>query len=322
MDGKLQSQAMNLHQFRFVQEAVRRNLNLTEVAKSLHTSQPGVSKAIIELEEELGIEIFSRHGKRLKRVTEPGQHVLRSIEVILREVGNLKRIGEQFSAEDSGTLSIATTHTQARYVLPVPVAKLREAYPNVNISLHQGAPAQVAQMVMDEVAEIGIATESLSEYPELVTLPCYEWEHMLVIPKSHPLAGKMRITLEDLAAEPIITYHPSFTGRTRIDKAFAAKNLTPRIALEAIDSDVIKTYVRLGLGVGIVAEMAVKDGLDDDLVARPASQLFGKNVARIAFKRSAYIRHFVYDFAALLSDRLDRNLIMKALDGHPTDFNM
>jgi LysR family cys regulon transcriptional activator len=313
---------MNLHQFRFVQEAVRRNLNLTEVAKSLHTSQPGVSKAIIELEEELGIEIFSRHGKRLKRVTEPGQHVLRSIEVILREVGNLKRIGEQFSAEDSGTLSIATTHTQARYVLPVPVAKLRDAYPNVNISLHQGAPAQVAQMVMDEVAEIGIATESLAEYPELITLPCYEWEHMLVIPKSHPLAGKVRITLEDLASEPIITYHPSFTGRTRIDKAFAAKNLTPRIALEAIDSDVIKTYVRLGLGVGIVAEMAVKDGLDDDLVARPASQLFGKNVARIAFKRSAYIRHFVYDFAALLSDRLDRNLIMKALDGHPTDFNM
>ena len=313
---------MNLHQFRFVQEAVRRNLNLTEVAKSLHTSQPGVSKAIIELEEELGIEIFSRHGKRLKRVTEPGQHVLRSIEVIMREVGNLKRIGEQFSAEDSGTLSIATTHTQARYVLPVPVAKLREAYPNVNISLHQGAPAQVAQMVMDEVAEIGIATESLAEYPELITLPCYEWEHMLVIPKSHPLAGKVRITLEDLATEPIITYHPSFTGRTRIDKAFAAKGLTPRIALEAIDSDVIKTYVRLGLGVGIVAEMAVKDGLDDDLVARPASLLFGKNVARIAFKRSAYIRHFVYDFAALLSDRLDRNLIMKALDGHPTDFNM
>ena len=313
---------MNLHQFRFVQEAVRRNLNLTEVAKSLHTSQPGVSKAIIELEEELGIEIFSRHGKRLKRVTEPGQHVLRSIEVILREVGNLKRIGEQFSAEDSGTLSIATTHTQARYVLPVPVAKLREAYPNVNISLHQGAPAQVAQMVMDEVAEIGIATESLADYPELVTLPCYEWEHMLVIPKSHPLAAKVRITLEDLAAEPIITYHPSFTGRTRIDKAFAAKNLTPRIALEAIDSDVIKTYVRLGLGVGIVAEMAVKESLDDDLVARPASQLFGKNVARIAFKRSAYIRHFVYDFAALLSDRLDRDLIMKALDGHPTDFQL
>jgi len=313
---------MNLHQFRFVQEAVRRTLNLTEVAKALHTSQPGVSKAIIELEEELGIEIFTRHGKRLKRVTEPGQHVLRSIEVILREVGNLKRIGEQYSAEDSGTLSIATTHTQARYVLPVPVAKLRAAYPKVNISLHQGAPAQVAQMVLDEVAEIGIATESLSDYPDLVTLPCYEWEHVLVIPKTHPLAAKSRITLEDLAAEPIITYHPSFTGRTRIDKAFAAKHLTPRIALEAIDSDVIKTYVRLGMGVGIVAEMAVRDSTDDDLVVRPGAQLFGKNTARIAFKRSAYLRNFVYDFATLLSDRLDRNLILKALEGHTHDYDL
>ena len=313
---------MNLHQFRFVQEAARRNLNLTEVAKALHTSQPGVSKAIIELEEELGIDIFTRHGKRLKRITEPGQHVLRSIEVILREVGNLKRIGEQYSAEDSGTLSIATTHTQARYVLPVPVAKLRATYPKVNISLHQGAPAQVAQMVLDEVAEIGIATESLSDYPDLVTLPCYEWEHVLVIPKTHPLAAKSRITLEDLAAEPIITYHPSFTGRTRIDKAFAAKHLTPRIALEAIDSDVIKTYVRLGMGVGIVAEMAVRDSTDDDLVVRPGAQLFGKNTARIAFKRSAYLRNFVYDFATLLSDRLDRNLILKALEGHANDYDL
>ena len=163
---------MNLHQFKFVQEAVRRNLNLTEAAKALHTSQPGVSKAIIELEEELGVEIFARHGKRLKRVTEPGLHVIASIELIMREVGNLKRIGEQFSAQDSGTLSIATTHTQARYVLPVPVAKLREAYPKVNVSLHQGSPDQVARMLIDEVAEIGIATESLADYAELVTLPC------------------------------------------------------------------------------------------------------------------------------------------------------
>ena len=313
---------MNLHQFRFVQEAARRNLNLTEAAKALHTSQPGVSKAIIELEEELGIEIFARHGKRLKRITEPGQHVLKSIELILREVGNLRKIGEQFSAQDSGTLSIATTHTQARYVLPVPVAKLRTAYPQVNVSLHQGAPDQVAKMVLDEVADIGIATESLSDYPELVTLPCYEWEHVLVIPKTHPLAAKVRITLEDLAAEPIITYHPSFTGRTRIDKAFAAKQLTPRIALEAIDSDVIKTYVRLGLGIGIVAEMAAKEGVGDDMVVRPGAQLFGKNVARVAFKKSAYLRHFVYDFAALLSERLDRNLILKALEGHANDYDL
>ncbi len=316
---------MNLHQFRFVQEAARRNLNLTEAAKALHTSQPGVSKAIIELEEELGIEIFARHGKRLKRITEPGQHVLKSIELILREVGNLKRIGEQYSAEDSGTLSIATTHTQARYVLPEKVAALRTAYPKVNVSLHQGAPAQVARMLIDEVAEIGIATESLSEYSELVTLPCYEWQHMLVLPADHALARKERITLEDVAAEPLITYHPSFTGRTKIDAAFTARKLQPRIALEAIDSDVIKTYVRLGLGVGIAAEMAVQDVLEDTeknggLVVRPAGYLFGQNVARVAFKRSAYLRNFVYTFAELLSDRLDRKLIARAMDGHVEDY--
>ena len=258
---------MNLHQFKFVQEAVRRNLNLTEAAKALHTSQPGVSKAIIELEEELGIEIFTRHGKRLKRVTEPGQHVLECIAIIMREVGNLKRIGEQYSAQDTGTFSIATTHTQARYVLPVPVARLRERYPKVNISLHQGAPDQVARMVIEEVAEIGIATESLANYPELVTLPCYEWQHVLVLPVTHPLARSERLTLEDIAAEPLITYHPSFTGRTRIDQAFAQRQLEPRIALEAIDSDVIKTYVRLGLGIGIVAEMAMADAREADRAA-------------------------------------------------------
>ena len=304
---------MNLHQFRFVQEAVKRNLNLTEVAKSLHTSQPGVSKAILELEEELGIEIFGRHGKRLKRVTEPGEHVLKSIDIILREVHNLKRIGEQYSTQDSGTLSIATTHTQARYVLPLPVAQLRSAYPNVNISLHQGAPDQVARMVLDETAEIGIATESLSDYPELITLPCYEWEHVLVLPKDHPLASVADLQLSDLANEPIITYHPSFTGRTRIDKAFAAQHLTPRIALEAIDSDVIKTYVRLGIGVGIVAEMAVRDITDEDLLVRPAGHLFGRNLARIAFKKQAYLRQFVFEFAQLLNPELNAARIAESM---------
>ena len=313
---------MNLHQFRFVQEAARRNLNLTEAAKALHTSQPGVSKAIIELEEELGIDIFTRHGKRLKRITEPGQHVLESIAIILREVGNLKRIGEQYSALDSGTLSIATTHTQARYVLPLPVAKLREQYPKVNISLHQGAPDQVARMVIEETAEIGIATESLANYPELVTLPCYEWQHVLVLPAAHALSKKERLTLEDIAFEPLITYHPSFTGRTRIDNAFAQRQLTPRVVLEAIDSDVIKTYVRLGLGIGIVAEMAVAADKDTDLATRPLGQLLGQNVARIALKRGAYLRDFVYHFASLLSDRLDKNLILKAMTGHVADYEL
>ena len=317
---------MNLHQFRFVQEAVRRNLNLTEAAKALHTSQPGVSKAIIELEDELGIEIFTRHGKRLKRVTEPGQHVLKSIDLILREVGNLKRIGDQYSQEDSGTLSIATTHTQARYVLPQKVAALRSSFPKVNISLHQGAPDQVARMLIDEVAEIGIATESLAAYTELVTLPCYQWQHMLVMPTDHPLAGKSRITLQDVAAQPIITYHPSFTGRTKIDAAFAEHKLEPRIALEAIDSDVITTYVRLGLGIGIAAEMAVRDIQEDGgvggLVVRPAGHLFGQNTARVAFKRSAYLRNFVYTFAELLSAQLTRQTVERAMVGHMSDADL
>ena len=311
---------MNLHQFRFVQEAVRRNLNLTDTAKALHTSQPGVSKAILELEQELGVDIFARHGKRLKRVTEPGQHVLKSIDLILREIGNLKRIGEQYSAQDTGTLSIATTHTQARYVLPEKVAALRNAYPKVNISLHQGSPDQVAHMLIDEVAEIGIATESLSTYADLVTMPCYSWQHMLVLPTEHPLAHRKEITLQDVALEPIITYHPSFTGRTKIDDAFKALQLEPRIALEAIDSDVIKTYVRLGMGVGIAAEMAVRDVVEDGgksgLVARPAGQLFGTNVTRVAFKRSAYLRNFVYTFASFLNTSLTRSAIEDAMHTH------
>ncbi|HEV8312649.1 MAG TPA: CysB family HTH-type transcriptional regulator [Burkholderiaceae bacterium] len=307
---------MNLHQFRFVQEAVRRNLNLTETAKALYTSQPGISKAILELEEELGVDIFARHGKRLRRVTEPGLQVLKSIEVILREVGNLKRIGEEFSKQDAGTLSIATTHTQARYFLPEPVAQLRKRFPKVSISLHQGAPAQVAQMVIDEVADIGIATEALAEYDELVTLPCYEWQHSIVMPASHPLAQVERISLEDLAQQPLVSYHPSFSGRTRVDHAFAARKLKPNIVLEAIDADVIKTYVRLGLGVGIVAELAVRDDpADGDLVSRPVGHLFGRNVTRIAFKRGAYLRSFVYAFAEGLSERLSRSLIERAMSG-------
>ncbi len=317
---------MNLHQFRFVQAAARHKLNLTEAAKVLHTSQPGISKAIIELEEELGIEIFARHGKRLKRITEPGQQVLRSIELIMREVGNLKRVGEEYSAQDSGTLSIATTHTQARYVLPEPVAKLRSMFTKVNLSLHQGTPEQVAHMVIEELAEIGIATESLADYEELVTLPCYEWQHMLVLPAGHPLAVKQRLSLEDLAAQPLITYHPSFTGRARIDQAFSQRRLKPNIVLEAIDSDVIKTYVKLGVGLGIAAEMSVREigtqAQEGELVARPLGQLFGHNLARVAFKRGAYLRNFVYQFAELLSERLSRELVVRAMTGQASDYQL
>ena len=314
---------MNLHQFKFVQEAVRRNLNLTDTAKALHTSQPGVSKAIIELEDELGVEIFARHGKRIKRITEPGTHVLKSIDIILREIHNLKRIGEQFSNQDSGTLSIATTHTQARYVLPEPVAKLRQAYPKVNISLHQGSPTQVAEMLLNDAADIGIATESLTQFEDLVSMPCYEWQHVLVMPKGHPLAALERIRLEDLVQHPLVTYHPTFTGRSRIDVAFGNRGLKPNIVLDAIDSDVIKTYVGLGMGVGVVAQMAVdKDGVGPDMVMRPAGYLFGSNVARVAFKRGAYLRLYVLRFAELLSPNLNRNLIAKAMAGDGENYGI
>jgi LysR family transcriptional regulator, cys regulon transcriptional activator len=314
---------MNLHQFRFVQEAVRQKLNLTETAKALFTSQPGVSKAILELEGELGVDIFARHGKRLRRVTEPGQQVLRSIEIILREVNNLKRIGDEFSKQDAGTLSIATTHTQARYFLPEPIAQLRKRFPKVNISLHQGAPKQVAQMVIDEVADIGIATEALGDFEEIVSLPCYEWQHAVVMPAGHRLAQVERLSLEDLAVEPLVSYHPSYSGRSRVDAAFAARKLKPNIVLEAIDADVIKTYVRLGLGVGILAEIAVRDDPPGgELVARPVGHLFGQNVTRVAFKRGAYLRNFVHAFAEMLSDRLSRPLIARAMGSDTQDYQL
>jgi LysR family cys regulon transcriptional activator len=314
---------MNLHQFRFVQEAVRRNLNLTETAKALFTSQPGISKAILELEEELGVDLFVRHGKRLRRVTEPGQEVLKAIDVILREVANLKRIGEEYSKQDAGTLSIAATHTQARYVLPEPVAQLRRRFPKVQVSLHQGAPDQVVQMLLDGTADIGLATESLAEPDDLVSLPCYEWEHVIVMRADDPLAQVERITLEQLADETLISYHPSFTGRKRIDAAFAQRRLKPNVALEAIDSDVIKTYVKSGLGVGIVAEMAVRDDPPGgELVSRPAGHLFGRNVTRVAFRRGAYLRGYVLTFAELLSDRLTRPLLLRVLGGDGENYEL
>ena len=318
---------MNLHQFRFVQEAVRRNLNLTETAKALFTSQPGISKAILELEEELGVDIFARHGKRLKRVTEPGQQVLKSVDIILREVANLKRIGDEYSKQDAGTLSIATTHTQARYFLPEPVAQLRRRYPKVQVVLHQGMPEQVARMLLDDVAEIGLATEALGSHPDLITLPCYEWQHVMVVPTGHPLAAVERPTLEQLAAQPLVMYQPTVTGRTRIDGAFERAGLKPLVALEAIDSDIIKTYVRLGLGVGIVAEGAMRsDGLLNidtaDLACRPLGHLFGSNVTRVAFKRGAYLRQFVLAFAELLSPRLTPALLERAMNGQGTDYTL
>ncbi len=314
---------MNLHQFRFVQEAVRRNLNLTETAKALHTSQPGISKAILELEEELGVDIFARHGKRIKRVTEPGLLVLKSVEVIMGELANLRRIGDEYSKQDAGTLSIATTHTQARYFLPGPVAALRKRHPKVQVVLHQGVPDQVARMLLDDVAEIGLATEALTDHSELVTLPCHEWQHVMVVPAGHPMAVVERPTLTQLAAHPLVLYHPTVTGRSRIDEAFDRARLQPTVALEAIDSDVVKTYVRLGLGVGVVTELAMAgEPADADLVSRPLGHLFGSNLTRVAFKRGAYLRQFVLAFTEMLAPRLTPAVVQAAMSGRGSDYQL
>ena len=306
---------MNLHQFRFLQEAVRRNFNLSETARALFTSQPGVSKAIIELEDELGVEIFSRHGKRIRKLTAPGEEVLRSVEVILREVNNLKRIGQNYAAQDSGQITIAATHTQARYRLPQVIAEFRRRFPRVQVHLIQGNPDQVAHAVLEERADLGLATESLADHPELITLPCYEWQHLLVTPLNHPLNDVADLSLAELARHPLVTYDPAFTGRHRIDQAFAQQGLQPQVVMEAIDSDVLKTYVELELGVGLIAEMAINPERDTLLRSRPLGHLFGQNLTRVAFKRGVYQRAFVYVLTELLSQRLSRKLVEQVLRG-------
>ncbi|MBV8666322.1 MAG: CysB family HTH-type transcriptional regulator [Burkholderiaceae bacterium] len=306
---------MNLHQLRFVREAVRQNFNLTEAAKALYTSQPGVSKAIIELEEELGVDIFTRHGKRIRGLTEPGRAVLRSVELIMQEIEGLKRIGKEFAAQDSGSFTIATTHTQARYSLPKVIQAFMQKFPKVRLSLLQGNPRQVADMVSRDQADLAIATEAIAGVPGLVTMPCYQWEHMLVTPLEHPLLKSKQLTLEEIAAYPLITYDGAFAGRSKIDHAFSLRNLKPNILLEAIDADVIKTYVELGMGVGIIAGMAFDAERDRGLSAVPVGHLFGTNVSRIAVKQGAYLRSYVYTFIELLAPTLNRKLIEQILSG-------
>jgi LysR family cys regulon transcriptional activator len=306
---------MNLHQFRFVREAVRQNFNLTDAAKALFTSQPGVSKAIIELEEELGIDIFSRHGKRIRGLTEPGRQVLKSVELILQEVESLKRIGKEFAAQDSGSLTIATTHTQARYSLPAVVQQFSQKFPKVRLSLLQGNPKQVAEMVINNLADVAIATEAIAEVDGLVSLPCFQWEHMVITPTDHPLLKLKSMTLEDIAAYPLITYDAAFAGRNKIDQAFARRALKPDVVLEAIDADVIKTYVELGMGIGIIAGLAYNATRDVNLKAIPAGHLFGMNLSRVALKEGAYLRSYVFTFIELLAPSLTRKMVENALSG-------
>lgn len=306
---------MNLHQFRFVREAVRQNFNLTEAAKALYTSQPGVSKAIIELEEELGVDIFTRHGKRIRSLTEPGRRILTSVEKILQEVESLKRVGKDYAAQDQGNFTIATTHTQARYALPRVVGEFTKRYPKVRLSIQQGNPAQIADMVLHDQADIAIATEGISRDRGLVSLPGYQWQHVVVTPPDHPLLERKHLTLEDLMAYPLITYDPNFAGRPKIDKAFELRQLQPDIVLEAVDADVIKTYVEIGLGVGIVAGVAFDPERDRNLRTIPVGHLFGMNVSRVAVKQGAYLRSYIYTFIELLAPSLNRKMVEAAMRG-------
>ncbi|MCX7277823.1 MAG: CysB family HTH-type transcriptional regulator, partial [Burkholderiales bacterium] len=275
---------MNFQQLRSVRETVRRGFNLTEVANVLHTSQPGVSRQIRELEEELGIELFVRAGKRLTGLTDPGGHVLPIIERMLLDSSNLRRAGEEYMSQQNGQLAIAATHSQARYALPAAVQEFRTLFPSVTFHLHQGSPGQVAEMLLSGEADVGIATEALDQYEELVVLPCFRWTHSVIVPPGHPLLDAP-LTLERLAAYPLITYDNGFTGRTRINDAFAQQQLTPHIALAAMDADVIKTYVELGMGVGIVASIAFEAERDLSLRAIDAGALFGINLTKLAVRR-------------------------------------
>lgn len=287
---------MNFQQLRIIRETVRRNFNLTEVANALFTSQSGVSKHIKDLEDELGVELFVRRGKRLLGLTEPGQELVGIVERILLDTQNIKKLGEQFANRDRGTLDVATTHTQARYALPPVVAKFRQEFPNVHLVLHQASPGEIARMLAEGSADIGIATESLKDAAELVSFPYYSWHHGVVVPAGHALDKETNLTLETLAEWPLITYSEGFTGRPKIDKAFAAAGLVPDIVLSALDADVIKAYVELGLGVGIVASQAVDPERDSGLRLLDARHLFEVNTSQIAVRRGAYLRGYAYRF--------------------------
>ncbi len=294
---------MNFQQLRSVRETVRRGFNLTEVANALFTSQPGVSRQIRELEEELGVDIFERNGKRLTGLTEPGKEVLQIVERLLLESENLQRAGETFSGKTTGTLSIAATHTQTRYVLPNAVQHFRTAFPHVRIALQQSAPEHIAEWVLSGKADVGIATEGLSRFDGLVSFPCYEWHHVIVVPDGHPLLSLKTLTLEDLAEHPLITYDVGFTGRSHIDDAFDARQIAPDIVLTAMDSDVIQQYVTMGLGVGIVASMAAEH-LPKGLNPIQAGHLFATNVTRVAVRRGAFLREYAIDFIRQLAPKL------------------
>jgi len=304
---------VNLQQLRYLCAVVDHGMNVSAAAEALFTSQPGISKQIRQLEDELGLEVFVRQGKRLASLTPAGAIVVATARRAMREVNNLKTVGEEYRGEDSGTLSIATTHTQARYVLPKVLREFANRYPKVRVILHQGNPLQVAEQTAQGEADVGIATEALADYPQLVTLPCYEWNRVVLVPKRHPLSKTKPLTIEALAKFPIVTYDGSFTGRSAINAAFAAKGLEPNVVLTALDADVIKTYVELGMGVGIVAQMAYDPSRDTQFDMLDATHLFAPSTTRLGLRHGVFLRTYVYAFITLFAPQYGRSAIEAAL---------
>ncbi|MBL8437461.1 MAG: HTH-type transcriptional regulator CysB [Zoogloeaceae bacterium] len=313
---------MNLQQIRYIVEVSRHGLNVSEAAEALFTSQPGVSKQIRQLEEELGVDIFLRHGKRLVGLTDPGKQVLAIAERMLRDQANLRLVGEEFRHEDEGVLSIATTHTQARYALPPVIQRFMRAYPRVRLNLHQGSPTQVCEYVLSGEADIAIATEAIAENENLVMLPCYQWNRSVIAPKDHPILKAQPLTLEEIARWPLITYDFAFTGRNQINKAFLGRGLKPNVVLTAIDSDVIKTYVALGLGVGILASMAFDPAADKQLGALDAGHLFESSTTRIGIRRNAFLRGYAYAFIEAFAPALTQKVVDASQIGGGTDVGL
>lgn len=303
---------MKLQQLRYLTAIIRNNLNISAAADSLYTSQPGISKQLRLLEEELGVELFSRNGKHLTEITPVGHQIILKAENILREVNNIQILAEEYRDDRRGSLSIATTHTQARYALPPVIKAFRERYPAVGLQVHQGSPAQIAELVQSGEVDFAIATESLELFEDLIMMPCYAWQRCVLVPRGHPLTELDHLTLQDVARYPLVTYVFGFTGRSQLDEAFRNAQLKPSVAFTATDADVIKTYVRLGMGVGIVARMAYDPQQDQDLVQLDAGHLFASNVTKIGFRRGTFLRCYMYDFIELFAPHLQRERVRVA----------
>jgi len=304
---------VKLQQLRYIWEVAHHDLNVSATAQSLFTSQPGISKQIRLLEDELGVEVFSRSGKHLTHVTPAGEVILELAGEILRKSESIKRVAQEFSNEKSGTLSIATTHTQARYVLPGIIKEFMSSYPQVSLQMQQGTPLQIAEMAAEGTVDFAIATEALELFSDLVMLPCFRWNRCIVVPKDHPLASASKVTLEAVAEHPIVTYTFGFTGRSKLDDAFNSRGLTPKVTFTAVDADVIKTYVRLGLGIGIIAGLAYDEVLDEDLVKLDASHLFASSVTSLGFRKGTFLRGYMYDFITELAPHLTSDIVGEAL---------